>query len=195
MLHLVSATWSNLRYLDLSENASSLTSSALAVFAKDTWSSLEKLCLHGNKMGPCMAELVQGNWPMLRYLDVGSPELNVVCVSKLDLGKWLLLECLELADNEFTPGVMHLLSLGNQAGLVLGENIITEFIVVSKGHWPQLQKVVFSKPEDDSKCIIGRRVSCDWGESGTCDDLSFFLSSNNRYCLACDTSDLVSTNT
>ena len=88
-----------------------------------------------------------------------------------------MLECLELADNEFTPGVMHLLSLGNQAGLVLGENIITESIVVSKGHWPQLQKVVFSKPEDDSEWTYYRGEGCmsgDWGESCTCDNLSFF---------------------
>lgn len=64
-----------------------------------------------------------------------------------------LLECLELADNAFSEGVMHLLSLGNQAGLTVG--IIPHPTVISKGHWPQLRTVHFSDPMEVSVSCTG----------------------------------------
>ena len=157
MSHLVSAKWwPKLKDLDLSSNEDTWSIAACAVLSDNPGSSLERLNLHENRIGPaCSVELVKGNWPMLRYLDVSSSNLDVVAVSILHLGKWPLLECLELADNAFSEGVMHLLSLGNQAGLIVGTNTIPHPTVISKGHWPQLRTVHFSDPMDVSVSCTG----------------------------------------
>lgn len=110
------------------------------------------------------------------YLDVRSSDLDIVAVSKLHLVKWPLLECLELADHAFTSGFMRLLSLSNQAGHVLGENIITDTVLIPKGHWPQLQSIVYSKSEGDSEWMQrwGESCTCSgWGENCTCGSLCF----------------------
>ena len=163
MSYLVLAKWPKLKYLDLSMNAPTLDGAALTVFAKNRWSCLEKISLHENNMDlTCITEIVKGDWPILKFLDVSSSELDAVAVSKLRSGKWPFLECLELADNEFTEGVMHLLSPGNQAGLDVGENIVSDPIDILEGHWPHIQAIIFSCPEEHSMYI------CDWRETCTC---------------------------
>ena len=143
MSHLILTNLPKLHHIDLSTNGLSLDETTLAVFAMNKWVSLDSISLHGNHMGPaCITELIKGNWPKLKHLDVSGSELNVVAVSKLHLGEWPLLECLELANNDFTEQVMHLLSFGNQAGLTVGGNTITNPAEVSGGHWPKLEELM-----------------------------------------------------
>lgn len=163
MSYLVLAKWPKLKSLDLSMNAPTLDDAALAAFSKNHWSCLEKLRMHENNLDHIsITELVKGDWPILKFLDVSSYELDAVAVSKLRSGKWPFLECLELADNGFTEGVMHLLSPGNQAGPDVGENIVSDPIDILEGHWPHIQAIGFSCPEDRSMYM------CHWGETCTC---------------------------
>lgn len=159
LAHLLLADWPVLMCLDLGENEEGVDAAAIALLVMKAWPCLTTLSLHGNELGAdSVAELVKGSLPALRVLDVCGPSLDIVAASKLQLGRWPLLECLALPESEFSQGIIHLLSVGNQAGLKMGLSYIDNPAEVARGVWPKLKSIHFGDPLDASAWATA------WGE-------------------------------
>lgn len=99
--HLLRKDWSGLRRLDLSEvKSSSMGLAVMAQLSQGDWPLLTSLDLSDNKLGAdSMSEIITGKFPALESLDVSSNKLDVEAMRQLVKGDWPTLKYLWLSIN------------------------------------------------------------------------------------------------
>jgi len=99
--HLLRKEWSGLRRLDLSEvKSSSMGLAVMAQLSQGDSPVLTSLDLSDNKLGAdSMSEIITGNFPALESLDVSSKKLDVEAMRQLVKGDWPTLKYLWLSIN------------------------------------------------------------------------------------------------
>ena len=156
--YLIQAKWPMLDVLNLQLNKLMLRVVSASVLAQANWPQLQRLCLHGNNVSPCyVTQLVKLDWRHLRSLQLSCVGLDVNAVRALLLGRWDALESLWLALNEFTGGMIELLSPGNRANLKLGINRIVDSSMINGGQWPKLAMLTFADPAGIPETVVTTR--------------------------------------
>ena len=99
--HLLGKDWSGLRRLDLTQvKSSSMGLAVVAQLSQGDWPLLTSLDLSDNKLGAdSMSEVIKGNFPALESLDVSSNKLDVEAMRQLVKGDWPTLKYLWLSIN------------------------------------------------------------------------------------------------
>lgn len=99
--HLLGTDWSGLRKLDLSQvKSSSMGLAVMAQLSQGDWPLLTSLDLSDNKLGAdSMSEITKRKFPALESLDVSSNKLDVEAMRQLVKGDWPTLKYLWLSIN------------------------------------------------------------------------------------------------
>ena len=153
--------------VDLSDNL--LFTEAIKELVKLSWPRLEKLNLSEQSCESAFnsataAYLVQGEWPLLRSLDVS---FSNVCLGQLLTGKWPALEDLTLLGmcNEVPPGILKKksrLAFPVLKHLRLSEGAMDDLGIaeLTLAKWPCLESVCFQSLS--VKILVDIFAACEW---------------------------------
>lgn len=118
------------------------------------WSRLKRLDVSDIKPGALgaavLAELNQGDWPLLSSLELNDNQLDAKSISELIKGNWTALESLDLSSNKLDTEAMEQLVKGNWPALKylwLSINPLldgTAISQLSRAKWPQLHDLSLS---------------------------------------------------